>query len=338
MNKLRIAIPSSGALYEDTQIFLDRCGLKVIRTNSRRYTAKIPTLPTVEVLFQRQSDITGKVEEGSADIGVVGLDRYYESRLENGDSRMVVKGIGFGKPRLLIAVPDSWFDVTNVSDLADLSLEYHQKGKSLRIATKYTRLVKRFLSGKGLNYFSLIPASGGIEAAPLMGYADLIADISATGITLRENQLRPLVDGTIIQSEASLIANVRLLASTPEKLSLTREFLERVEASTRARDYVRVSANMLADSQEDAAALVLKKPELSGIDGPSVSHVFGDKPGKWFNIQVVVPSENLLEAVDFLRQLGGTSITVNDASYVFRNKCKTYEELLASIKEFQAVN
>ena len=132
MNKLRLAIPSSGALYEDTQIFLNQCGLKVIRANSRRYTANIPTLPGVEVLFQRQSDITGKVEEGSADIGVVGLDRYYESRLENGDSRMVVKGIGFGKSRLLIAVPDSWFDVTNVSDLVDLSLEYHQKGKSLR--------------------------------------------------------------------------------------------------------------------------------------------------------------------------------------------------------------
>ena len=79
---LRLAIPSDGALYDPTQAFLRSCGLEIYRSNSRRYTAEIPTLPGTSVLFQRTSDITLKVEEGSADIGVVGYDRFLEVRRE----------------------------------------------------------------------------------------------------------------------------------------------------------------------------------------------------------------------------------------------------------------
>ena len=336
MSTLRLAIPSTGALYDSTRAFLDRCGLRVNRANERRYTADIPSLPGLDVLFQRQSDITREIDGGAADLGIVGLDRYYESRLENGDTRLVGDGTGFGQSSLVIAVPDSWLDVTTVSDLADLALEYHEKGTDLRIATKYLRLVKRFLNSRGVNYFTLIPSSGGIEAAPIMGYADLIADISATGVTLRENQLRPLVDGTVIESQAVIIANLRLLAGDDQKLDLTREFLERVEASRRARNYVRVSANMVAGSIEQAAKRVMARRELAGIDGPSISRVFSDRPGEWFNVQVVVPGDLLLQTVDHMRELGGASITVNEASFVFRGACEAYDGLLSAIAEHRA--
>ena len=82
MANLRIAIPSTGALYEDSIIFLEKKNLKINRLNSRKYTADIPSLGNVRVLFQRQSDITMELDNDSADIGIVGLDRYYESRLE----------------------------------------------------------------------------------------------------------------------------------------------------------------------------------------------------------------------------------------------------------------
>ena len=335
MSALRLALPSEGALYEGTQSFLQSCGLKVSRANSRRYTASIASVPGVEVLFQRQSDVTGEVDEGSADMGIVGLDRFYESRLENGDTRLIGDGAGFGYSDLVIAVPDSWLDITSVSDLADLALEYHEKGKDLRIATKYARLVKRFLNENGINYFSLVPTSGGIEAAPIMGYADLIADITATGVTLRENQLRPLIDGVVISSQAVMIGNVRLLADDKEKLAVTREILERTEASTRARRYQRVSANMVAANMEDAAQRVMTRTEFAGIDGPSVSRVFSNREGDWFNVQVVVPRDSLLQTVDHFRRLGGASITVNEASYVFRRECEAYEGLLKAIEQYR---
>ena len=241
MSNLRFALPSTGALYDGTAELLAGCGLAVRRANSRRYTADIPALPGVDVLFQRQSDITTEVDGGSADIGVVGLDRYSESRLERGDTMLVHDGLGFGTSSLVIAVPDSWLDVTSMADLADIALEFRAKGRDLRIASKYQRLVKRFLNMNGVNYVSMVSVSGGLEAAPVMGYADIIADITATGTTLRENGLRILVDGTIIDSQAVIVGNGRALANDPEKLTLTRKLLEKIEASLRANRYQRVT-------------------------------------------------------------------------------------------------
>jgi ATP phosphoribosyltransferase len=336
MSALRLALPSEGALFEGAQSFLSACGLKVSRDNPRRYTGSIPSLTGVEVLFQRQSDITGEVDGRSADIGLVGLDRYYESRIENGDTRLIGDGAGFGYARLVIAVPDSWMDITTVSDLADLAMEYRDRGQDLRIASKYRRLVKRFLNERGINYFALVPSSGGIEAAPIMGYADLIADITASGVTLRENQLRPLVDGVVIESQATLIGNIRLLAEDPEKVALAREMLERIEASQRSRRYERISANLVADSMEGAAKRVLEKPELAGIDGPTIAKVFSSRPGEWFNVQVMVRRDLLVQAVDRFRELGGTSITVHEPTYVFRKECEAYTRLLKDIEEFRS--
>ena len=143
MSNLRFALPSSGALFDGTLKLLDECDLSVRRANSRRYTADIPSLQGVDVLFQRQSDITIEIDGGSADIGVVGLDRYYESRLELGDTVLLHDGLGFGASKLVIAVPDAWLDVTSMADLADIALEFRAKGRDLRIACKYERLVKR---------------------------------------------------------------------------------------------------------------------------------------------------------------------------------------------------
>ena len=79
-----IAIPSDGALYESTLNFLDVCGLRVNRENSRRYTATIPVMGGVSFLFQRGADKTGKVEDANADVGILGYDRFLEIRREDG--------------------------------------------------------------------------------------------------------------------------------------------------------------------------------------------------------------------------------------------------------------
>ena len=262
MSNLRLALPSTGALFEGTSKLFSDCGLSIRRANSRRYTADIPQLPGVDVLFQRQSDITIEIDGGSADIGIVGLDRFYESRLERGETVLIHKDLGFGNSKLVIAVPDAWLDVTSMADLADIALEFRSKGRDLRIASKYQRLVKRFLNQNDVNYVSMVHVSGGLEAAPVIGYADVIADITATGRTLRENDLRILIDGTVMQSQSVMVGNARTLANDQNKLPKIREILGKIDANLRTSDNQSISAKMEGQSEGETTPQPIQQPEL----------------------------------------------------------------------------
>ena len=132
---LRLVLPSDGALHESTLNFFSACGLSVLRPNSSRYTGTIPAISGVEVLFQRTADITEKVEEGSAELGVTGLDRLLEYRHDDHTVATLIDDLRYGQADFVLAVPNSWLDVTSVSALADLALEFRQQGKQLRIAT-----------------------------------------------------------------------------------------------------------------------------------------------------------------------------------------------------------
>ncbi len=331
---LRLAIPSTGALETGASRLLADSDAAVSRVNSRRYTAEIPSIPGIEVIYQRQSDITTIVDSGNADLGIVGLDRYLESRLEDGDTLVVAPDLEYGHSRLVIAVPDSWLDITTMYDLSDLSLEFHEKGRDLRVATKYSRLVKRFFNRNGINYFSMVAINGALEAAPRIGYADIIADISDTGNTLRENNLRPLADGVAIESQAIMIGNAELLADSEDKLNLTRRLLERIEARLRSRSYRRVTANVKGESEGDIAEMILASPELSGMAGPTVSRVYTSDGNRWFAVQIVTRKKDVLRVVDNLRRLGGTGTAVNDLQFLYQSECGLYSRLLENLQQF----
>lgn len=331
MTRLRLALPSEGALYEAAGGLMRSCGLAVYRPSARRYNAEIPTLAGVEVLFQRASDITQQVDAGSADLGMVGLDRFQESRREGGDTALLIDDLGFGQARLVLAVPDEWSGVTSIGDLARCASERQGEGRALRIATKYPRLLAGFLTRHGISHFALVQASGGLEAAPMIGYADLIADISASGATLRENRLRPLTDGVVLESQATLIGNLATLREDDGKLALTRELLERVEAHLRAQAFQWIVANIEGESPEAVAERVMSRPEYSGLQGPTLAPVFSRDGSRWFSVQVVVPKERLIGAIDHMRDLGASGITINDPAYVFQTPCQAYSSLLEKL-------
>ena len=94
---LRLVIPSDGELYEPTLNYLSSCGVRVSRPSARRYTATIPSLPGAEVLFQRSADVTSKVEEGSAELGITGLDRYLEYRADERKVISLMDDLGYGR-------------------------------------------------------------------------------------------------------------------------------------------------------------------------------------------------------------------------------------------------
>ncbi len=323
---LIIALPSKGRMGEGADRFLGRAGLQIYKPNSRQYRAAIPSLPRAEVVYQRPRDILSRVAEGQADIGITGLDIVAEYSEDAADV-MVIERLGFGKCALLLAAPDSWIDVSSIADLADLSLRHQERGAPLRIATKYSNLTRDFLYGQGISHFLLAHAEGAMEAAPRLGYADLIADLSETGTTLRENHLRPLDGGIIIASEAVLIGNGRSLRASSAKLETLRELIELMEAHRRARQFVSLRANIAGQSVEDVQRRILANPALSGSKGPGVVAV-ASPPGaqeRWFETNLLTRAHLIHKTMQNLRDLGGTDIIVTRPDYVFDAASATYD-------------
>jgi len=324
---MRLVLPSDGELHENTLAFLKACGLPVRRPNARRYTGSIPALPGVAVLFQRAGDIPMKVEEGSAELGITGLDRLLENRIDESRVTTLIPDLRYGGCEFVLAVPDSWLDVSSVADLADLALEFHQEGKQLRIATKYPRMLRGYLFDRGINYFTLVPASGSLEAAPVAGYADLIADLTATGTTMRENRLKTLEEGTILVSQACLIANPLQLAKSDRCLELARSLAELVESHLRAEPYYRLTANVQGTSEEQVSATILARPQLAGLQGPTIARVYNLEPQDWYSVSLLVKKEHLLEAVDHLRDSGAVDIAASQLSYLFDGRSQAFDQL-----------
>jgi ATP phosphoribosyltransferase len=324
---LRLVLPSDGELYQSSLDFMSDSGLNVLRPSARSYTGQIPALPGVEVLFQRTADITQKVEESSADLGITGMDRYLEYR--NDEKRVVtlIDDLHFGRCELVLAVPESWLDVTSVADLADLALEFRQAGKQLRIANKYPRLLRQYLFDRGINYFTLVAASGSLEAAPAAGYADLIADITSTGTTLRENRLKTLEEGTILTSQSCLIGNPLLLAASPKALELARSVVELMEAHLQAGPFYRLTANVRGASASEVGAAILARPGLAGLRGPTVARVYNVEEQDWHSVSLLVKKEKLLEAVDHLRDCGAVDVAASQVSYLFDGHSQAYHNL-----------
>ncbi len=332
MDELRLALPSKGELEEDTIRFMSACGLRVDRTNPRQYTARIPAAPNVRVLFQRAAAILAKVEEGSADIGITGLDIVRENTPEDGDV-MVVMDLGYGRCELVLAVPESWIDVTAVSDLADVAASFKGKGRELRVVTKFPNLTRQFLYRAGITYFAIVEAHGALEVAPSMGYADIIADITSSGTTLRDNRLKRISGGSILSAQACLIANRALLAASESKQQATKTIIEMFEAQMRAGGCLSLTANIQGESAEAVARLVMRSPELAGLQGPSISSVFAKERGAagWYAVTVVVRKDLLLRTVEHLRKSGASDVTASPLTYVFEAKSWHYQALLEKL-------
>jgi ATP phosphoribosyltransferase len=331
VSTLRIALPSKG-WEDDTLRFLSQCGLRVDRSNPRQYRARMRGLPTgpAEVVFQRATDIFEEVNAGTVDLGITGYDIVAEHRSEEDEVVVVYGELGFRRCALVVAVPEGWVDVTAVSDLAEVAVELRAAGREMRVATKYPNLTRQFLYDRGMTYFELVEVSGAIEAAPALETADIICDITSSGVTLRENRLKPITGGVVVQSQACLIGNRRELQTDPERLEATRGLLELLEAYLRSRQQVSITANIPGESAEDVARRVLASGGVAGLRGPTIARVFpkdASVEGTWFALTVVVGEDILLPTVEALRRAGAAEVSATQVRYVFEHRSWTYEAL-----------
>lgn len=209
MSSLLLAVPSKGRLEQDTRDAFEKFGLKIDRPGgARSYLGTIDALPEITVRFLSASEIARELISGKIDMGVTGEDLLHEAA-ETGINQVVIaKPLNFGQADVVVALPNSWIDVTAMRDLADVASDFrHRHGQWLRVATKYVNLTRRYFSAHGIAEYRIVESLGATEAAPASGAAELIVDITSSGSTLEANALKVPEDGVILKSEANLVAS-----------------------------------------------------------------------------------------------------------------------------------
>lgn len=334
--KVTLALPSKGAIAEPTYTYLRDCGLKTVKPNPRQYTGRIPAMPDVSLLYQRVKDVAYKVADGTAQLGITGYDVICENP---SDSVFVINpSLGYGHCRLVVAVPEAWVDVETIFDLVEVALDFREKkGRDMRIATTYPHLTRQFMHANHIHHFSIVKADGAIEAAPTIGYADIIVDLTQTGTTLRENHLKQIQGGTITESQACLIGNREALQNDEAVLNAAKTLCEHIDAATTGKEFYQLTIDIAGQSAEDIAAKVTANSATRGLLGPTISQIHGaNRSGsqgnnQWFTVTLTVQTKELLSAVNYLRETGATHVLATPVRYIFQESSPTYQAMLGEL-------
>jgi ATP phosphoribosyltransferase len=275
--KIRIAVQKSGRLSEESLKLFKECGIKFESGGSklRSISSNFP----VEFLFLRDDDIPGYVEDGVADLGVIGENVL----MENMRQVDVVKELGFSKCRLSLAIPRN--EVYN-------GLDFFQ-GKN--IATSYPNLTNAYLQKQGIQV-TTHEISGSVEIAPSIGLAEGICDIVSTGGTLLSNGLKEVA--TVFNSQAVLIASKKL---DTRKKDILSKLLFRIDSVQRGQNAKYVVLNAHEDNLTKITAL------LPGMKSPSIMPL--TEKG-WFSLHSVISENDFWEIIESLRSAGAEGILV----------------------------
>lgn len=275
--KLRIAIQKSGRLYEESVKLLNECGIEMRNVKDRLKTES-DTFP-MEVFFLRDDDIPQYVEDGVADIGIVGENVLFEKNKQAD----VVEKLGFGKCRLSIAVQRSQM------------YEGVQSLDGKRIATSYPYLVTEFLQKNQIEA-EIHEISGSVEIAPGIGLADVVVDLVSSGSTLLMNGLKEVE--TILQSQAVLIKNKKL---SNEQQLLLDKLLFRIKAVKKAKRNKYVLMNAPNDKLQNIITL------LPGMKSPTVLPL---AETGWSSVHSVLSEDEFWEKIEQLKAAGAEGILV----------------------------
>lgn len=206
MSMLKIGVPSKGRLQELTFQWFGAQGVTMRQTgNDREYSGAVDGIDGVELVLLSAGEIPRELSAGRIHLGVTGTD-LIRDKLADWDRQVTsLAPLGFGHADLIIAVPSVWIDVDTVDDLdAAASAFRAAHGFRLRIATKYHRLVRDFLTAQGVADYQLVDSQGATEGTIRNLTAEAVADITSSGETLRANHLKILSDALILQSQAEL--------------------------------------------------------------------------------------------------------------------------------------
>jgi ATP phosphoribosyltransferase len=272
---LKIAIQKSGRLNEKSVELLKNCGLSFENYKSS-LISPVSNFP-LEILFLRDDDIPEYVQDGIADLGIVGENVIQETEVEVS----YLQRLGFGKCSLKIAVPNT-YDIKSIAEL---------NGKS--IATTYPAILGKFLKEKGITA-DIRTISGSVEISPGLGLSDAICDLVSTGGTLKSNGLKPFAE--VMSSEAVLIGR-----AGSENEDLVKELIQRVQSVLRAKETKYVVLNVHRNNLSAIIAL------LPGVKSPSVVPLAEED---WVAVHTVIPERDFWDRISQLKQAGAQGIVV----------------------------
>ncbi len=272
-----MAVQKNGRLSEDSLALFKACGIKF-----ENGTGKLKSVSSnfpIEFLFLRDDDIPGYVEDGVADLGVIGQNVMVESAKKVDE----VKLLGFSKCRLSLAIPRG----EKYNGITDL------EGKN--IATSYPNILGNYLNSKGIKA-DIHEISGSVEIAPSIGLAEAICDIVSTGGTLLSNGLKEVE--TVFQSEAVLIGSKNL---SVEKQAILDLLTFRIDAVQRAKNSKYVVLNTKNENILAISAL------LPGMKAPSVLPLATEG---WSSMHSVITENDFWQNIEKLRAAGAEGILV----------------------------
>lgn len=274
---LNIAIQKKGRMSQDSVDLLKRCGLR-FNSSGRGLIAQSSGFPA-NIYYLRDDDIPDYVEDGIADVGIVGLNV-----LREGENDVEVsKKLGFSRCRMSIAIPREQ-EYASIQDL---------DGKE--IATSYPVILKNYLDEHGVKA-RIHTISGSVEIAPGIGLTDGICDIVSTGSTLLSNGLKEVEN--ILNSEAVMINNRSL---SEGKQNLLEKLIFRITSVQKADD----SKYILLNAPNDRLDKIIDL--LPGMKSPSILPL-ADKG--WSSVHSVVSEEDFWEVIDQLKENGAESLLV----------------------------
>ncbi|MGH2642424.1 MAG: ATP phosphoribosyltransferase [Chitinophagaceae bacterium] len=277
MAKLRMAIQKSGRLHEDSMRLLKECGID-INNGVNKLKTEASNFP-LEVFFLRDDDIPQYVEDGVADVGIVGENVV----LERGRNIDEIEKLGFGKCRLSVAVSKE----KKYQSPKDLN--------GLKIATSYPLIVKDFLAKNNIEA-DIHEISGSVEIAPGIGLSDAICDLVSSGSTLFMNGLKEVE--VILKSEAVLISNQKL---SPALSQLVQKLLFRIQAVKKARNNKYILLNAPNEKLEAICKL------LPGMKSPTVLPL---ADAGWSSVHSVVNENDFWDIIENLKANGAQGILV----------------------------
>jgi len=198
---IRMALPK-GSLYAESVALLERAGCDTtgLSDPGRQLTVRAGD---IEYIIGKPTDIPVYVAYGAVDVAVAGKDTLVEADLDV----VEMVDLGFGACRFVVAEPE---------DAERSVAEIYRHLGVIRVATKYPRVTEAHYAARGLQV-ELVKLSGNIELAPLIGLADQVVDITATGRTLAENRLRIVDD--VFTSTARFVANPVSLKTDSERVT-----------------------------------------------------------------------------------------------------------------------
>jgi ATP phosphoribosyltransferase len=332
VSTIRLALPSKGSLGDGAAAIMKSAGFKVLRASDRQYVATISGQPRFEVVFMRPSDIVSQVRDGLCHLGVTGLDLFEEYAGDDPSATVVIDNLGYGDCRLVVAVPESWIDVSHVIDLVDLSFEFRSSGKALRISTKYPNLTARFLSRWGIYHYQLIDSEGALELHPTLGIADVIIDLTSSGTTLRENRLREVQEGTVLKSAACLIGHVpslEALVAEGESGPLAH-WLDALDGVRAAEGWLHLEVAGDATQCDDvsSATAIVAEFERLGAKHVAQGHVWGPDHQPGWTVSALVSPKGLPGLRRKLLRLGATRVVGLPPRFVYEvSTISTFDRL-----------